>query len=145
MKYLLDTNVVSELARRMPDDNVVRWFSSVEEDALFLSAPVVGELVFGVSKLEDGVQKDRYTGFVRKIRNRFGNRVLIFDNAMAEAWGRLRGALARRGKTLPMIDSMIAAMALVHGMTVVTRNTRDFETAGVSLYNPFKTAQEGEK
>ena len=145
MKYLLDTNVVSELARRIPDDNVVRWFSSVEEDALYLSAPVIGELVFGVSKLEDGVQKDRYAGFVQEIRNRFGNRVLTFDDTTAEAWGRLRGALVRRGKTLPMIDSMIAAMALVHGMTVVTRNTRDFETAGVSLYNPFKTAQEGEE
>ena len=59
--------------------------------------------------------------------------------------GRLRGALVRRGKTLPMIDSMIAAMALVHGMTVVTRNTRDFEITGVPLCNPFKTAQEGGK
>ena len=137
MKYLLDTNVVSELARRMPDDNVVSWVSSVEEEMLYLPSPVVGEIEYGVAKLEDGVRKERYAGFVQEIRNKFGARVLAFDAEMAVAWGRLRGALVRRGKTPPVIDSMIAAMALLHGMTVVTRNTRDFEIAGVSLLNPF--------
>ena len=138
MKYLLDTNVISELTHPKPDEKVVEWLSSKANSELYIPSPVFGELEKGCSKMEEGRRKIALAGFIEKLYISYRANIVDFDCRVSRFWGRMVGTLSSVGKTLPVIDSMIAAMALVHGMTVVTRNTRDFEITGVPLCNPFK-------
>jgi predicted nucleic acid-binding protein len=133
--YLLDTNVVSEVRRKRPEPAVVAWFESVDDAQLYLSVLVVGEIREGVERLRsrDPAQSASLEQWLASLLDGFGDRVLDVTSTIAEAWGRLRV-----GASLPVIDSILAATALVHGLTVVTRDRRPFEQAGVPYVDPWQ-------
>ncbi len=138
MSWLLDTCVISELSKPRPQSTVVEWIQTCLEDQLFLSVITVGELEKGIARLR---QSDRRAALEKWVRNdvvaRFGGRLLAIDAAIAARWGSLVGASEAKGKPLPVIDSLIAATSLQHGLTVVTRNTEDLERCGAHCLNPW--------
>ena len=136
--FLLDTNVISELARPKPDRNVVRWLDAVDEELLFLSVLTVGELRKGITTLSDPVRKTLLESWlVGDVLVRFEGRILPIEQAVAERWGQLSGTLAKRGSPLPVIDGLLAATAMHHNLTLVTRNTRDVALTGVVVLDPW--------
>lgn len=138
MNYLLDTPVVSELIRPAPNKNVTTWIEAQDELSLFLSVFTIGELEKGVAKLIDVRRKARLHKWIRAdLASRFEGRLLAVERDVAEQWGILTGEAERRGQPLPVIDSLIAATALIHGLTVVSRNVPDFERCGVGCLNPW--------
>lgn len=139
MSFLLDTCVISELAREAPATGVLAWIESAEESTLFLSVLTFGELEKGIARLPSSARRRKIEAWVRdELAGRFSGRVLPIDRAVAERWGQISGASEARGKPLPVIDALIAATAVVHGLTVVTRNTTDFERCGVKCLDPWQ-------
>ena len=140
MSLLLDTNVVSEWAKPRPELSVVRWLDRADEDSVYLSSLTLGELREGVDGLTPGRRRDQLDQWLAlDLPERFAGRVLSVDAAVAQRWGALRESTARTGRTLPVVDSLIAATALEHGFAVVTRNVRDFQDVGVRLVDPWAT------
>ncbi len=139
MKFLLDTCLISELIKKEPNREVLLWLEDQDETALYLSVLTIGELQKGISKLPDGPKKVELQGWgSNDLVARFEGRLLSIDAEVAGAWGRLLGAVERQGKKLPVMDSLIAATAITHHLTVVTRNTRDLERCQAKVFNPWK-------
>lgn len=139
MKYLLDTNVISELIKKEPHPGVLRWINQRSEDTLFLSAITLGELQKGISKLRDTVRIGRLQDWVdQDLAERFKNRILPIDSEVALTWGRLQGNAEQTGSPLPAMDSLIAATALTHHLVVVTRNVKDLERCQAQVFNPWQ-------
>lgn len=135
MSWLLDTNVISELSRPAPEAKVVQWLSA-HEDELFLSVLTLGEIQKGIASLPDSKRRRRLTRWLdAEIRPWFAGRLLPVDESVSLRWGRM---LAEAGRPLPAVDSLIAATALTHDMTLATRNTQDLARTGVSLFNPWE-------
>jgi hypothetical protein len=128
---------VSELDRRRPNAGVLAWLSAAEEQALHVSVLTLGEMQSGIARMHDAVKQARLESSFFALRSRFNGRILAVDEAVAERWGRLIGELAMTGVKAPAIDSLIAATALHHDLTVVTRNGADFRFAGLTVVNPF--------
>lgn len=141
MSYLIDTNIIFELARTRPDAAVLDWFANTPDEALFLSALTLGEIRKGVEKLtspEDTARRERLRLWLEHdLRDWFGPRILPIGPDVADHWGRL---LAQVGRPVPAIDSLLAATALHHDLRLVTRNTRDFDYAGLEVINPWGVA-----
>ena len=133
--YLLDTNVISETRRSRADNGVMAFLSAADAAGLFLSVLTLGELRKGVEikRQTDSVAADRLGAWVDGIETTFIDRVLPIDAATARRWGELSA-----GRSLPVIDTLIAATAISHGLTLVTRNTRDVESTGVPLVDPWQ-------
>lgn len=139
MRYLLDTCVISELVRPKPEKPVVDWIHGQQEEHLYLSVMTLGEIRKGIERLADNRKRIRLgTWLDRDLKLRFTGRWLSVDNETAERWGLITADLLKRGIQVPVIDGLIAATALVHGMTLVTRNTRDVQETGVLFLNPWK-------
>ena len=139
MNYLLDTCLISELLKKEPNPAVMAWLDAQDEQTLFLSVLNLGELQKGISKLAKGTKQEELQAWVsHDLAERFSGRILTVDQETALCWGRLQGDAERRGEKLPVMDSMIAASAAVHGMSVVTRNTKDLERCGVQVCNPWE-------
>jgi predicted nucleic acid-binding protein len=132
--YLLDTNVVSELRKPQPDAGLQAWLDEVPSQLTFLSVLVLGELRQGIERLRprDALQALALERWLYGVVDEFEDRVLAVDSIVAEAWGRLNA-----GAGLPVVDGLLAATALVHGLTVVTRDTDPFERAGVPFVDPW--------
>lgn len=136
MSYLLDTNVLSELRRKAPDVGVVAWFSQRPASTLFLSVLTLGEIRKGIEGLADASRRMALVDWLEaELPAFFTGRLLPVDTAVADRWGRM---LATAGRPLPAIDSLLAATALHHDMTLVTRNVRDFAGLGLQLINPWR-------
>ncbi len=136
MKYLIDTNVVIELAKKRPDRTVTDWKRSTRTSTHYLSVITVGEIHQGVQALlrrQDTAEAGRLTKRAARIESAYSGRILPVTVDVAHKWGAI-GKL----RTVEAEDRLIAATALVHGFTVVTRNTKDFRDCGVALINPFK-------
>lgn len=139
MSHLLDTCVISELVRPEPNAGLLRWFPEQDEDGLFLSVLTIGELERGIEKLATSRRKKTLGKWVREhLARRFEGRLLPIDLPVAQRWGAIAGTSERKGRPLPVIDSLIAATAIVHGLTVVSRNVLDFERCGVDCLNPWQ-------
>jgi toxin FitB len=137
-KYLLDTNVISEIVRPSPDANVIAWLEEQKENTLFISSVTLGELAKGIAALEDGKKKDRLLHWLKTaVTNRFSGRILPFDDQAALLWGEWNGAGARRGRAYPTLDSQIAAIAARFECVLVTRNTKDIDELPVENLNPW--------
>lgn len=135
MSYLIDTNVLSELRRRDPDANVVRWMSERPAATLYLSVLTLGGLCKGIEALPEGERKRRLLDWLEvELPAFFAGRILPIDATVADRWGRL---VAQAGRPLPAIDSLLAATAMVHGLTLITRNLGDFRHADLSVLNPW--------
>ena len=132
--YLLDTNVVSELRRPRPDRRVLDWIEGVSHDQLHLCAVTVGEVQAGIelTREQDPAKAAELEEWVERILGAYA--VLAVDAAAFREWARL---MHRRSETL-MQDALIAAVASVNRLTVVTRNVRDFEQLGVPTFDPFR-------
>ncbi|MEF2277922.1 type II toxin-antitoxin system VapC family toxin [Deinococcus sp. YIM 134068] len=142
--FLLDTNVVSEEMNRRPDPSVVAWMQRVELETAFLSVISLGEIERGIASLER-----RAGGPTRRSRElaewltlallpRFEGRILHVTLPIARRWGRMLDEQAGKGLPPPWGDTMIAATAAQHGLTVATRNTADFQALGVPFLNPWE-------
>ena len=135
---ILDTNVVSELMRPVPDERVAARVEAWSLDQLALTAVTVAELLYGLDRLPDGRRKtDLFGRFDAVLRRGFGGRVLPFDHAAAQSYARLKGERERAGRPLVGYDAMIAAIAQTHGAEIVTRNVDDFEGCGLTIINPW--------
>jgi toxin FitB len=135
LSYLLDTNVISELRKReRGHPGVVRWAAAVDPQELHTSVLVIGEIRRGIElkRRTDAAQAGALTVWLDKLRAGLGTRILPVDERIAEAWGRLGIP-----DPLPAIDGLIAATAIVHGLTVVTRNVADLARTGVTIFDPF--------
>ena len=134
MKYLLDTNVISETIRKTPDERVTHWFQAIPSDQLFVSVLSLGEIRRGVEKLKDQPRKDFMMAWLENdLAFWFGDHILPVSTEVADKWGYITANAA-----LPAIDSLIAATALTHNMKLVTRNVEDFKTiAGLEIINPW--------
>lgn len=138
MSWLLDTCVVSELGRKRPDRRVLRWMRDAQDDLQFLSVLTLGELRKGAAKAADPARREAIRRWIdEEIAVTFSDAILPVDLAVAERWGSLCGEAERRGRPRPAIDALLAATALVHGLTLVTRNVSDVEWTGVPVFNPF--------
>ena len=134
---LVDTNVVSE-AQHPRGNSRVKAHVEERRDDIHISVIVLGEILYGVGKLESGPRRTRLQEFYAGLRRVFGDRILPIETPVAEAWGRLRAGYWQTGRILPLADGLIAATALVHDLTLWTRNTRDFEGTGVRLFDPWE-------
>ncbi len=135
MIYLLDTNVLSETRKRRPAAGVTDWITVTPPDRLHVSVLTLGEIEQGIARIRsraDWQQAAALERWLRDVETGFADRVLPVTLPVAVAWGRQQYA-----QPVPVIDALIAATAKVHGMTVVTRNVKDFELAGVQVLNPF--------
>ena len=139
MNYILDTCVISELVKTMPNLSVTEWIRSQDEESLFLSVITIGEIQKGISKLPDGLKKKQQlqNWLNTELQERFKERILEITLGTALVWGQVLGACEKNGITLPAIDSLIASQGIFHKMTVVTRNVSDMEPSGVQLFNPW--------
>jgi predicted nucleic acid-binding protein len=135
VSFLVDTNVVSELRKgRRSNAGVTRWFASVDESQLQLSVLVLGELRQGVERIRrrDVSAAQRLDRWLLALVDGFADRVLPVDARVAEVWGKLNVP-----DPLPAVDGLLAATAIVHDLTLVTRNTRHVDGTGVRVLNPF--------
>lgn len=136
MSYLIDTNVLSELRNRKPDANVVAWMQARPRQSLYLSVLTLGEIRKSIEGVADPAFRRTLTDWLEvELPNYFVGRLLHIDEQVADRWGR---AQAGAGRTLPVVDGLLAATALQHDLSLVTRNTKDFEGLGVQLINPWE-------
>lgn len=137
--YLIDTCVISELTKRVPERRVVGWLEAVEEPFIHLSVLTIGELSKGIALLADGRRRKRLLQWVESdLRRRFEGRILPVTEEVARRWGEICASSELRGAKVPVLDALIAATALAHSLTVVTRNVADMERAGASVLNPWE-------
>lgn len=133
--FLLDTNVISELVRPKPHPKVAAWVGATDENLLYLSVLTLGEIRKGIASLKDAARRVTLEAWLEgDLALRFAGRVLAIDQPVSDRWGRLS---AEAGSPLPVIDGLLAATALHHNLTFVTRNTRDVAETGVAVFNPW--------
>ena len=138
MSFLLDTNVISEVTKPRPNAAVIEWLASVAESELFLSVITLAELRRGVEKLAPGHRKAELDAWLtEQLPARFGPRLLTIDAATADHWGRIVARRESAGHPTGVMHALLAASALQHGLTLVTRNTADFDATGVRIFNPW--------
>ena len=136
MSYLLDTNVFSEMRKgRNCHPAVKSWWSGVSDVELHLSVLVLGEIRRGICKVQerDTKRARQYEAWLQTAMQYFAGRILMVDSRVADHWGRITA-----GRSLPLVDSMLAATALSHNLILVTRNTKDVSDTGAQFLNPFK-------
>ena len=138
MRYLLDTNVISELVARQPDPAVLTWMEGLDQTAVYLSVITIGEIHRGMERLPESAKRDRLRAWLTNdLLVRFGDRIVPIDAGVMMAWGSIIARLIREGRPLSAMDSLIAAQAIHHGYILVTRNEADFRDTGVQVVNPW--------
>jgi predicted nucleic acid-binding protein len=137
VKYLLDTNVLSEIRKPSGNVKVKNFVNNLNGEDIYISVISIGEISYGIEKLPSGAKKtELQIWLTHDLPEWFGNRIICLDTEIMTEWGRLQ---ARMQKTLPSFDSLIAASALARRLTVVTRNIEDFiKINGLILYNPWE-------
>ncbi|HUY13112.1 MAG TPA: type II toxin-antitoxin system VapC family toxin [Terriglobia bacterium] len=138
MSFLLDTNVVSEWMKPHPNPGVVAWLADVDEDRAFLSVVTLTELRYGIERMAAGHRRRRLGVWLEEqLPLRFEGRILTIDRAVADTCGKVVARSEARGRRLEAMDAFIAATAEVHRLTLITRNTSDFESMVKEVLNPW--------
>jgi predicted nucleic acid-binding protein len=135
VSFLLDTKVISELVKPQPEARVVEFV--VQATDPWLSSVTLHELAYGAERSPDLARKAKLNGWIAGIVAEFAGRILVVDEDIAELSGRLRALADAQGRTASVLDALIAASAQVRGLTLATRNTRDFQALGVASVNPW--------
>lgn len=135
--YLLDTCVFSEFVKPAPEPKVLAWARSVRESDQYLSTLVLGELLRGVERLDDGERKKTLRSWVESLFETHRERLIPVEADVVRVWARLCAGAEASGMPLAAMDSLIAASALSRGLKLVTRNVEDFRSLGVSILNPW--------
>ena len=135
---MLDTCVLSEFTRRKPEEKILQWVASIDEERLFLSAVTIGEIQRGIERLPDSNRKTELRVWWNNgLLDRFHDRVLPLDAQTMLLWGSLTARMENTGQPMSVMDALIAATAFQHNLIVVTRNQSDFLLCGVQLINPW--------
>ena len=134
MTFLVDANILSEPTKHRPNVKVVAWLSANETDFV-VDSVILGEIALGILVLPRGAKRVQLERWFEAVAKRID--CLAWDAAISWRWAQLVANLRKRGQTLPVLDSMIAATALAHGLTVATHNVRDFQKTGVPVVDPF--------
>lgn len=136
--FLLDTNVISELLKPKSEPKVTTWVDATDEELLFLSVLTLGEIRKGVVLLPRSARRTSLEAWLTKdLPLRFSDRILNIDQDVAHRWGQISALASAKGVNVPVIDGLLAATAIQHDLTLVTRNTRDVAATGVTLFNPW--------
>jgi predicted nucleic acid-binding protein len=137
--FLLDTNIISELVKPKPEANVTDWVENTDESLLYLSVLTFGEIRRGIAALPQSRRRATLEAWLDKdLRARFEGRILVIDQEVADRWGLLTAAARNSGIVLPVIDGLLAATALEHNLTLVTRDTGQIPSMGVAVFNPWE-------
>ena len=137
--FLLDTNVISELVKPRPEASVTAWIEGTDESLLYLSILTLGEIRRGIAALPQSRRRATLEAWLEKdLRARFEDRILVIDQEVADRWGLLTAAARNGGIVLPVIDGLLAATALEHNLTLVTRDTGQIPSMGVAVFNPWE-------
>ncbi|MFN0190658.1 MAG: type II toxin-antitoxin system VapC family toxin [Aestuariivirga sp.] len=140
---VVDTNVISEPLKPVPNSRVLHWLVSQSEQSLFFSSISLAEILFGMAIMRDGKRKNSMvSGFEDLARKQFGDRILHFDAAAARCFAELAAKMRAAGQGIALFDCQIAAIALAHDFAVATRDERPFRAAGLRVINPW--AETGE-
>lgn len=134
MTYLVDANVLSEPTKETADPKVVAWLKANEAN-LVVDAVILGELRIGILALPKGRKRQKLEQWFEALVDTI--ECLAWDSDVSRRWAALVAELRQKGETVPLLDGMIAATALQHGLTIATRNTRDFKKTGAKTVNPF--------
>lgn len=138
MTFLLDTTVVSEWVKSRPNRGVATWLAQVDEDRVFISVVTLAELRYGIERMPVGSRRKRLDQWLRdELPLRFEGRVLSIDPIVADGWGKVVARSEAAGRPISAMDALIAATAETHDMTLVTRNTSDFEASLRLIINPW--------
>jgi len=138
VRFLLDTNVLSELVRPRPNAGVVQWIQAQSPLDLGISVLTLGELTKGIELLQPGKRRAELMAWIgNRLGRQFVGRVLPVDERVAVEWGRLSAAGKAAGRALPVVDGLMLATAAVHGLALVTRNESDCKDRGVTVVNPW--------
>jgi predicted nucleic acid-binding protein len=138
--YLLDTNVISEMVKLRPEAKVVSWVQTTSEELLYLSVLTIGEIRKGIDSLPRSNKRGLLESWLAKdLVLRFAGRILQVNLDIAERWGLISARAKMAGAPLAVIDGLMAATALHHNLTFVTRNTKDVRVAGISMLNPWQS------
>jgi predicted nucleic acid-binding protein len=137
--FLLDTNCISEVVRTKPEPRVLDWMQAANESLLYLSVLTLGEIRKGVAGLPQGKRRTLLETWLElDLQARFAGRILFIDGAIADRWGLLAAEAKRKGRALSAIDGLLAATALHHNLTIVSRNVSDFASAQAQILNPWE-------
>ena len=137
--FLLDTNIISELIKPKPEANVTEWVENTDESLLYFSVLTLGEIRRGIAALPQSRRRATLEAWLDKdLRARFEGRILVIDQEVADRWGLLTAAARNSGIVLPVIDGLLAATALEHNLTLVTRDTGQIPSMGVAVFNPWE-------
>ncbi|HEX3740912.1 MAG TPA: type II toxin-antitoxin system VapC family toxin [Terriglobales bacterium] len=138
MSFLLDTNVVSEWVKPLPNQGVIAWTADVDEDRVFLSVVTLAEIRYGIERMPPGSRRKRLAEWLeQELPLRFEGRIIGIDATIADVCGKVVAHGEDRGKRMEVMDAFLAATAEVHQLTIVTRNTSDFETVTPNILNPW--------
>jgi predicted nucleic acid-binding protein len=138
--FLLDTNIISALVKPKPEPQVTVWIESVDESLLYLSVLTLGEIRKGIALLREASRRVALEAWLNSdLALRFAQRILPIDQAVADRWGQITAHASIAKSPLPVIDGLLAATALDHNLTLVTRNTKDVAATGVAVFNPWGT------
>lgn len=139
MSFLVDTCVFSERLKRRPNEAVIDWIET-NEPMLYVSTITIGEIRRGVERLRRGKRRTRFQHWLTRLSQTMHGRILSYNRAVAHVWGQMQAQMEAKGHRCPAFDGIIAATAIRHGLTVVTRNESDFRRTGVAVLNPFASS-----
>jgi len=138
LKYLLDTNIISELITKQPNQNVLNFLSSINENDTYLSVITIGEIKTGIENVKNIDKKEKLCKWLEEdLLIRFKNRIVDIDLDIMITWGKINQNLKSVGKPLPIMDSIIASSCIYTKFTLITRNEKDFQNLDLNIINPF--------
>jgi predicted nucleic acid-binding protein len=137
MKYLIDTCIISEFRKPIPEESVLKWFNACDENQIFISSLSIGEIHYGISRLPDGRKKNDLFMWFDQVITTFSGRIIPITDTTCTIWANMRAKAENNGVQLSVIDGLLAATAQEYSLIFVTRNVKDFVITGIQILNPW--------